>query len=63
MLHANDCGVCVEVLIKREFEPASLAIWCQLSCLATGILDIGAYTGIYALSAAALRPDLTITCL
>ena len=60
MLHAADCGVSVHVLTKREFEPASLAVWCHLSRTATGILDIGAYSGIYALAAAVRRPDLTI---
>ena len=60
MLHAADCGVSVHVLTKREFEPASLAVWCYLSRMATGILDIGAYSGIYALAAAVRRPDLTI---
>ncbi len=60
MLHASDCGVSVQVLTKREFEPASLAVWCHLCRTATGVLDIGAYTGIYALAAAVRRPDLTI---
>jgi FkbM family methyltransferase len=60
MLHAGDCGVCDIVLSKRTFEPASLDIWCHISRTATGILDIGAYTGIYALAAAAVRPDLTV---
>ncbi len=60
MLHAADCNVSVIVMAKREFEPASLAVWCHLSRTATGILDIGAYSGIYALAAAVRRPDLTI---
>lgn len=60
MLNAGDCNVCVIVMEKREFEPASLAVWCHLARTATGILDIGAYTGIYALAAAVRRPDLTI---
>lgn len=60
MLHAADCGVSVHVLTKREFEPASLAVWCHLSRTATGFLDIGAYTGIYSLAAAVRRPDLTV---
>lgn len=60
MLHASDCNVCVIVMAKREFEPASLAVWCHLARTATGILDIGAYTGIYALAAAARRPDIAV---
>lgn len=60
MLHASDCGVAVEVLTKGTFEPASLALWCQLSRTASGVLDIGAYTGIYAMAAAGIRPEITV---
>jgi FkbM family methyltransferase len=60
MFNGNDCSVASRVLAKGNFEPTSLRLWCQLAAAATGIVDIGAYTGIYALAAAAIRRDLTI---
>jgi FkbM family methyltransferase len=60
MFTAGDCSVANQVRREGSFDPGSLRLWCKLSRTATGILDIGAYTGIYSLAAAALRPDLTI---
>jgi FkbM family methyltransferase len=60
MFGANDCAVAATILATGRYEPTSLQLWCRLAAKATGILDIGAYTGIYALAAAALRRDLTI---
>jgi FkbM family methyltransferase len=56
MFSAND----VAAHIDGNYEPQSMKTWCRLASLATGILDVGANAGLYALSAAALRPDLKI---
>lgn len=60
MFSNADCSVVNVILEKGRFEPGSLALWCKLARTASGVLDIGAYTGIYALAAASVRPDLTV---
>lgn len=59
MFTNDDCSV-AGVCLTRDFEPASLRLWCKLARSATGVLDIGAFTGIYALAAASIRPDLSV---
>jgi FkbM family methyltransferase len=55
MFCANDDVVALEWFWTGRFEPASLSLWCELAAKAPPvILDIGAYTGIYGLSAAIL---------
>lgn len=60
MFTNNDCPRANEILYGRSFEPQSMRIWCRLVPGATGILDIGAHVGVYSLSAAALRSDISI---
>ncbi|MBT5240940.1 MAG: FkbM family methyltransferase [Rhodospirillaceae bacterium] len=60
MFTNNDCPRAWDILYRKSFEPHSMKIWCQLAKDATGILDIGAHVGVYSLSAAALRSDITI---
>jgi FkbM family methyltransferase len=60
MFTNGDCSVAGLVMNDGGYEPTSLALWCALARGATGIIDIGAYTGIYALAAASVRPDLTV---
>jgi FkbM family methyltransferase len=60
MFTNNDCPRAREILYFRSFEPTSMKIWCRLARTATGVLDIGANVGVYALAAAALRNDVKI---
>ena len=60
MFTNNDCPRAMNILIGRSFEPSSMKIWCRLARTATGILDIGASVGVYALAAASIRKDLKI---
>ena len=60
LLTLDDCPRARNILIDKEFEPTSMRLWCHLAKSATSILDIGAHVGIYALSAASLRPDLAV---
>ena len=60
MFTNNDCPRAWDILYHRSFEPHSMKLWCQLAQSATGIMDIGAHVGVYSLSAAALRSDITI---
>ena len=60
MFTNNDCPRAQDILYHRHFEPTSMKLWCRLACVATGIVDIGAHVGIYALAAAALRSDVPI---
>lgn len=60
MFTNDDSPVVRHILNHGIFEPFSMALWCRLSRLATGIVDVGANVGIYSLSAAKLRPELSI---
>jgi len=60
MFTNNDCPRALNILLGRSFEPGSMKIWCRLARTATGILDIGAHVGVYALAAASLRKDIKI---
>ena len=46
------CGVCQHMLKEGCFEPESLAVWAAALRPGRVALDIGAYTGIYAIGAA-----------
>lgn len=59
MFNNDDCTTCQNILV-HQFEPASMRLWCTLARNATGFLDIGANVGVYALAAAAVRPDIQI---
>lgn len=48
------CGVCQHMLKKSFFEPDSLAVWAAALRPGRVALDIGAYTGVYAIGAALL---------
>ncbi len=52
MIEADD-RVCAHISAGRSFEPRSLQIWADL-CATRGntVIDVGAYTGLYAISAA-----------
>jgi FkbM family methyltransferase len=60
MFTNNDCPRAWDIMFHKYFEPQSMRIWCRLARSATGILDIGAHVGVYSLSAAALRTDISI---
>lgn len=60
MFTNNDDPRAHNILYERKFEMGSMALWCRLARSATAILDIGAHVGVYALAAAALRPDLAV---
>lgn len=60
MFTNNDCPRGWDILFLRHFEPQSMALWCRLAHMATGIIDIGAHVGVYSLAAAALRDDIKI---
>lgn len=60
MFSNNDCPRVREILYTRSFEPFSMKLWCRLARTATAIVDMGAHVGVYALAAAALRPDVTV---
>ncbi|MGU3661006.1 FkbM family methyltransferase [Methylobacterium fujisawaense] len=59
MLSIADCNVMRSIIQggRGAFEPFSLRIWSLLVKRASLALDIGAYTGIYALLAAAANPS------
>lgn len=42
---------------ERGYEPATLAIWVQAAARSSCIVDVGANTGLFALSAQAYRPN------
>lgn len=46
--------VCAHIAAGKTFEPESLALWGAICAKKGNILDIGAYTGLYAISAAKL---------
>ncbi|MCH7663799.1 MAG: hypothetical protein IH859_08020 [Chloroflexi bacterium] len=62
MLNLNDCFVSQTYLRKgpNSFEPMSVSVWCLLAMNANGIIDIGSYTGIYALAAAKVNRTAVI---
>ena len=50
--------VCIGAATRKAFEPASLAAWARLCRPGATVLDVGAYTGLYAISAARLGCDV-----
>lgn len=46
--------ICASVLGGKPFEPESLTVWGDICASGGRILDIGAYTGLYAIAAARL---------
>ncbi len=60
MFNNGDDSVANEILTKGEFEAGSMRLWVDLCRRATCALDVGAYTGIFALAAASTRSDLPI---
>jgi FkbM family methyltransferase len=61
MINNNDDSVVSSIVWLDGFEETSLAIWSVLSENAQVILDIGAYSGIYSLVAAANHSAAEIT--
>jgi FkbM family methyltransferase len=62
MLSLGDCQV-VRALLKSGisgFEPFSLGLWTALAKQSRLVVDIGAYTGIYSLIAAAANPNIRV---
>jgi FkbM family methyltransferase len=47
----RDDGIALRLLWKREFEPASLAIWRRLAMKSELVVDVGGHTGIYSIVA------------
>lgn len=60
MFTNNDCSVVSKILHFGTYEAGSLALWCELAKTASSVIDAGAYTGIYSLAAAAVRPDVPV---
>lgn len=56
----RDDGVALRVLWKREFEPASLAIWRRLVLEAELVVDVGGHTGIYSIVAGLTNPKAKV---
>jgi FkbM family methyltransferase len=48
---------------SRAFEPASLMVWSQLAKQSAYAIDVGAFTGIYALSAANSNPRIKVAAI
>src|SRR5262245_24112087 len=60
MFTNDDCPRAYDILYTRRFEPTSMMVWCRLARTASGVIDIGAHVGVYALAAAAIRNDIQI---
>lgn len=60
MLSAADCPRVVNIVMDKDFELASMRLWCKLAREATCIVDVGAHVGVYALAAGSLRSDIQI---
>lgn len=56
----NDCPRTSEIICAKPFEPFSMKLWCRLAGTASTVVDMGAHVGVYALAAAALRPDVPV---
>ncbi|CAO3358598.1 FkbM family methyltransferase [Azospirillum melinis] len=56
----NDDLVCMNLGWRGSYEPASLRLWQTLAAGSRVVFDIGAYTGIYALTAARAAPEARI---
>lgn len=56
----RDDGIALRVLWKREFEPASLAIWRRLVLDTELVVDVGGHTGIYSIVAGLTNPKAKI---
>lgn len=62
MLSQNDDRVLSRILWNKTFQPQTLSAWLSLCAHADLILDIGAYTGLYGLAAAAQNPNASVFC-
>jgi FkbM family methyltransferase len=60
MFTVDDSPASHYIMIEKRFEPMSMKVWAALARTATGILDIGANVGVYALVAASLRNDISV---
>jgi FkbM family methyltransferase len=56
----RDDGIALRLLWKREFEPASLAIWRRLAMAADLVVDVGGHTGIYSIVAGLANPKARV---
>lgn len=54
-LVAEGDRIVTSVLSGKPFEPESLKVWCEICEGGGTVLDIGAYTGLYAIAAAQRR--------
>lgn len=53
-------GICSQISRKGDFEPQSLAAWAEIVKPGSVVLDIGAYTGLYAIAAEKLGARLAM---
>lgn len=62
MFSNNDDVVAQHFLYDERpgFEAASLRLWVALASKATGVFDVGAFSGIYALAARAVNPAVAV---
>ena len=59
----NDDYVAMEYFWAGSYEPMSLSLWAQLcSSFPPIIMDVGAYTGLFGLTAAKVSPQSTVIC-
>ena len=59
-LNGKDDGVAMRWFWLNTFETTSLVLWEKLSRLFETIIDVGAHTGCYSLTAAKINPEKTI---
>jgi FkbM family methyltransferase len=62
MTSANDDLVVSSIIWTDTFEPTSMSVWLRLASAPGVVLDIGGYTGVYALVAASRNRENAIFC-
>lgn len=60
MISQNDDLVVCSIYWSGSYEPASLGLWLRLLAQPGAVLDLGGYTGLYSLAAAAAKPDCIV---
>lgn len=60
-LAKNDCGICLRQRAGVRYEPESLALWRRLCANADLVIDVGAHTGVYTLTAYAAGAESVLS--
>ena len=58
-----DDMVAAKFFYNKTYEKGSLSQWCSLLPSAAAVMDIGAHTGVYSLTAASINPDIPIVAI